>query len=515
MGLLRETGVSPRRGSLKWWLAAALFGTVIGAPRAVAQWYVADVPAPARVIAGYTNGDSLDRMARQLAALSLVGQFLKDLSWDRALSAMAPGHMDQEWTPDEARLMTSYDSAQRWVRKPEFDMATSRRAGEASVLQWFELVKKYQWQDTLFRDDVLHRFFSPEWVSGYWDAKRRHEARRARTTVARRRTETAAHPAAVPASPPVPESLTPALRDSGDFAFWREMPDVARVLNDVQGNGEDETAALRLAVYRVLRACIETNASRVGQLPWPPREQELARAYSQLIYTRERPRVNAPRDQRIMAQSYRFQANRAFVGQFLKRYFSQAAMRDIAPIVTRLRADAETQYADALKENPEFANLPDIEASGEPWRSPTGKPSDLIAADFVHARLDGHWVKTPDGWTTEVLSRRRETDEDARDVLVGYEQYRDISFKVAPQALSEALQLNGIDYRGLVTFQRTAARSYRYRMDGYDGPAGWSDWRDSPFPVLTVERRNGQWSIEDTDLFKGRKPIAARVPLRR
>lgn len=493
--------------------ALVAFSSASFAATATAQSYVSGFPEPGRVVAAYTGPDSMDRMARQLAALSVVAQFLKQLSLDRYISGRTVGHMSEgsEPTPDEARLTKSYDSAQQWVHKPDF--AKPEGDGNAAIAQWFAGVFKYE-RDTLFKDDVLHRFFSPEWIAGYSEARLRSEARMT-TSERRRAARRAVAPSAPPvASPQVAASPSAAPRDSGDYAYWSEMPDVARVIADVQGNGDEETAALRLAAHRILYALVGINATRVGQMPWPPREQELASAYGQLIYKRERPRYSDARDQRIMAQSYRFEADSGFVGQLLRRYFSEVAMREIAPFVSRLRANSETQYAQALRDNPEFAALPGLDASGKPWRSPHGAPSDVVAADFVRSRVDAYWVRIPDGWATEILSRSAGED-DTRDVVVGYAQYRDISFKIAQQTLSEAQRLNGIDYHGLATFQRTSARSYRYKSSSYDGPAGWSDWAVGVLPALTVKRRNGQWSIEDSDLFRGRKPLAARVPLRR
>ena len=40
--------------------------------------------------------------------------------------------------------------------------------------------------------------------------------------------------------------------DKRDYAFWREMPEVALVIKDVQGKDEEETAARRLVAYHLL-----------------------------------------------------------------------------------------------------------------------------------------------------------------------------------------------------------------------------------------------------------------------
>ena len=80
-------------------------------------------------------------------------------------------------TPDEQRLMRAYADAEQ-LRGPTFDVAESRRLGPASPQsRWLNLIDRYAMLDTGFRDDVLQRFFSPDWVAGYLAAKGRLGAR--------------------------------------------------------------------------------------------------------------------------------------------------------------------------------------------------------------------------------------------------------------------------------------------------------------------------------------------------
>ena len=134
--------------------------------------------------------------------------------------------------------------------------------------------------------------------------------------------------------------------------------------------------------------------------------------------------------------------------------------------------------------------------------------ADRAAMDFIRASIDSHWVKGPDGWTTQ--------PQDSNPL---YTQFQELTFTVKPRQVSEAQRLNGADYRGTVTFKPTPERSY------HTSPQGWSDWGDGDPGTLGVERRNGEWRVwrvigspdvleltMETNLFKGLKPDPARVP---
>jgi hypothetical protein len=83
---------------------------------------------------------------------------------------------------------------------------------------------------------------------------------------------------------------------------------------------------------------------------------------------------------------------------------------------------------------------------------------DRAAAAFIRAKIAEHWLKGPDGWTTEFQNFNM-----AGQVMPGvpevlYRQYRSLGFSVRPEQLTEAMQLNGTDYRGGGESRSTALR---------------------------------------------------------
>jgi hypothetical protein len=159
--------------------------------------------------------------------------------------------------------------------------------------------------------------------------------------------------------------VSPNQQQKGDYAFWPEMPEAARVIKDVQGSNELDTAARQLAASRLLFALVAANADRVGRLPWPPREQELYHAYAGLEYESQRPNESGPRDQQIQAQSFHYQADRAFTRPLLARYFSPAALREMEPIVSGVEANAQSQIK--LEEPSLATTAPAADSTPGPW----------------------------------------------------------------------------------------------------------------------------------------------------
>ena len=139
--------------------------------------------------------------------------------------------------------------------------------------------------------------------------------------------------------------------------------------------------------------------------------------------------------------------------------------------------------------------------AARPQVAPTA--ADRAATAYIRVAIDSHWVKGPDGWTTQ------------QENSPYFRQFREITFTVEREQVSEAQRLNGTDYRGSVHFADTPFR--HYGPVGSEGQYGWSDWQDSnPGTYLAVERRNGQWRfawrLVDSHLFEGLKPDPARVP---
>jgi len=132
---------------------------------------------------------------------------------------------------------------------------------------------------------------------------------------------------------------------------------------------------------------------------------------------------------------------------------------------------------------------------------------DREAYDFMAAKIDQHWLKTADGWTTqyEKLNLAGEVMPGQPDAL--YWQLRNISFSVHPRTLSETQRLNGSDYRGEVSFASTSTRNFNLKDVGL-GPVGWAPWEDYVIGTIAIERRNGKWIISETDLFTWIKPKA-------
>ena len=167
----------PTCGSRFSWMLPAMIFAVGVSPRAVAQ-ALSGVPEPARVLAAYEGPDSLDRTAQQHAALRVIRQVITHLSYDRIAGDRARGRPFVQETPEEHRLDRAYAAAEGQVKDPAFDKAETQRLGAAAPLRrWVQLIDHYAMLDTQFKDDVLHRFFSPDWVAGYLAAEGRLDAR--------------------------------------------------------------------------------------------------------------------------------------------------------------------------------------------------------------------------------------------------------------------------------------------------------------------------------------------------
>lgn len=133
---------------------------------------------------------------------------------------------------------------------------------------------------------------------------------------------------------------------------------------------------------------------------------------------------------------------------------------------------------------------------------------DKAAAAFLQAQLAEHWLKGSDGWTTQGVMRdimgRIKPDETP---VILFKQYRVLSFTIAPETLTDAMKLNGSDYRADAVFKDSPGRFFRTEAN-YEGPKGWGPWKDNLLMLhrIAIERRNGQWILSDDDLFEAEKP---------
>jgi len=123
----------------------------------------------------------------------------------------------------------------------------------------------------------------------------------------------------------------------GEYAFWPEMPEAARVLADMKGKNDLDTAARQHAALNLLIALVNVDADGKGQTPWPACEQELNHAYHQALPDGDGHRAE------MQAESLQLQVDQSFVQPFLKRYFSEAAVREIEPMVSVFEANAKTK----------------------------------------------------------------------------------------------------------------------------------------------------------------------------
>lgn len=138
--------------------------------------------------------------------------------------------------------------------------------------------------------------------------------------------------------------------------------------------------------------------------------------------------------------------------------------------------------------------------------------TDREAADFLRAKIDEHWVKGPDGWTTQLqrFNIGGEVIPGEPDTL--YRQIRDIKFTIVPERITESQRLNRADYRAEVSFAKSPERTYR-KVDNFEGAKGWTMWAQSqPSFGLAMERRNGKWLMTEDVMFDGLKPDASAVP---
>jgi len=132
---------------------------------------------------------------------------------------------------------------------------------------------------------------------------------------------------------------------------------------------------------------------------------------------------------------------------------------------------------------------------------------DREAYDFIAARIDEHWLRTADGWTTQFqrMNIGGEVMPGRPDTL--YRQLRNITFNVTAVPVSESQRLNGSDYRAEVEFATTALRQFNL-VDSGMGPPGWTPWEEHYPSTIAVERRNGKWITTNSEMFEWIKPNA-------
>lgn len=138
---------------------------------------------------------------------------------------------------------------------------------------------------------------------------------------------------------------------------------------------------------------------------------------------------------------------------------------------------------------------------------------DEAAVAFVKSKLAEHWTEGADGWTTQFQQYNVMGQVMPGQPTPLYKQYRRLSFTIAPDTVTEAMKLNGTDYRVMAGFADSPGRYFQIEAT-YEGPKGWGNWKDNSLMLtqLGVERRNGKWLISDSELFQGIAPNPSDVP---
>jgi len=137
---------------------------------------------------------------------------------------------------------------------------------------------------------------------------------------------------------------------NGEYLFWPKMPEAAQVLTDMKGTNDLDTAARQHAALNLLIALVNVAADGKGQTPWPAREQELNGAYYHALPDGDGHRAE------MQAESLQLQADPSFVQPFLKRYFTEAAVREINMVETSAKATNAQRKAEAANQSTVPAN---------------------------------------------------------------------------------------------------------------------------------------------------------------
>jgi hypothetical protein len=148
------------------------------------------------------------------------------------------------------------------------------------------------------------------------------------------------------------------------------MPEPARVLADMKGTNDVDTAAHQCAALLLLKTLVQVAANGTGQTPWPTRERELRDAYDRAL-----PDVDGHRDE-IMAESLQLDADPYFVQPFLSRYFSEDAVRELDPLVPRIESAARKSL---LQVKVAAADVQKQSAAPVEQNQPVASPNNSIA----------------------------------------------------------------------------------------------------------------------------------------
>lgn len=474
-------------------VALALGCSTLVARVAAAQDYLSGVPQPASVIAGYEGRDSVDLLARQHAALRVVRRLIMEMYNDRAMRDRESGRPPAQ-TMDEVRLLAAYADAERELGQPRFD------AGAATQrLQWNRLLSKYAVLDSVFRDDVIRRFFSPEWAAEYRAAKGRAAARFASAD--------ARYVDSTSASNPVVEERISQAGSVMPPGYLQAMPAVDRVLSDMKVADSVATRARQYAAVSYLGQILSVLTwdhifVQGGRSGLTAKEDSLNRGYLTAENLLRSGSGNVPGLMALMG-SYAAETS-PLRSELLDRYFSPRWKAALTRLDARYRAvDNPPATVRAAPLPPAtghaeyFANLRC--ASGATGaRGKTVSDMEKEACDMAMAEIGRHWAKQPDGWTS-VLPAGTDVP-----TLVYIRQVVSLAAEqVKTHELSAADKLNGLEWAGEVWFSKVPAREEGAPRTFTAGGEimrqqtwFWSQWVDYQPPPLGVRRVKGKWEVD-------------------
>jgi hypothetical protein len=133
----------------------------------------------------------------------------------------------------------------------------------------------------------------------------------------------------------------------GEYLFWPEMPEASQVLKDMKGKNDLDTAARQHAGLMLLMALVKVDMNSKGLHNYTASENKLIYEYFAVLPESDGHGHVAE----MRAESLKLQSDPSFVQPFLKRYFSEAALREIEPIVSSFEASAQKGVARLNAEN--------------------------------------------------------------------------------------------------------------------------------------------------------------------
>ena len=131
------------------------------------------------------------------------------------------------------------------------------------------------------------------------------------------------------------------------------------------------------------------------------------------------------------------------------------------------------------------------------------------ARDAAFAEIARHCVKGTDGWTTA----RTEGSPYAPEHYL--RQFREIPVDtITASDLSDADRLNGVEWKGSVTFKTLPCREAGDPGQALGGTAGynrqhgqWTSWFDCPPEAFSMTKTKGKWDVfPNSVLIRGQLP---------